>query len=68
MTNCKKCGAEIYFLRTKNDKLIPVDKDSISVADRIAIDNGREVQFIFKEHISHFATCLYSDTFRKGKV
>lgn len=59
MTTCKRCGKSIYFLRTKNDKLIPVDRDSISVVDRIAMDNGREVQFVFKEHISHFSTCPF---------
>ena len=64
MTTCKKCGRSIYFLRTKNDKLIPVDKDSVPVEERIAIDNGREVMFRFGEHITHFKTCPFADSFR----
>ena len=68
MATCKKCGRDIYFLRTKNDRLIPVDKDSISVTDRISMDNGRDVLFIFGVHITHFSTCPFADTFRKEKL
>lgn len=64
MANCKKCGKEIYFLKTKNDKLIPVNRDSISVVDRIAMDNGRDVMFQYGTHISHFATCEFAVEFR----
>ena len=29
MKNCKSCGKEIVFLKTKNGKVIPVNADTI---------------------------------------
>jgi len=66
MTTCKGCGQPIYFMKTVNDKLIPVNPESISLQDRVAIDNNREVIFdTSKGHISHFATCTKADHFKK---
>lgn len=66
-TSCKGCGADIYFMKTKNDKLIPVDMKTIDVIDRVAMDNGRDVLFDSKRgHISHFATCPKAERFRRN--
>ena len=57
-TICKKCNAEIIFLKTKNNKFQPVDfKPEIKETDI----------FDSKIHISHFATCPFADSFRKNK-
>ena len=57
MKNCKSCGKEIVFLKTKNGKIIPVNADTIQ---------GKETVYDHKiGHVSHFATCKDASKFRK---
>lgn len=63
---CKKCNDHIVFLHTTNNKLIPVNYDSLSNNDITEMFfKYRSVNFRFGEHISHFATCPFSSSFRK---
>jgi hypothetical protein len=64
MPECKACGKEIYYCKTKNGKLIPVNAETIKLEDRVAMDNGREVKFIYGTHISHFSDCPSAKKFR----
>lgn len=64
---CESCGAEIYFCTTKKGKLIPVNSESLDVYERVAMDNDREIKFVFNKHISHFATCSNANYYRKKK-
>lgn len=78
---CRRCGAVIRFLRTKNGKQMPVDGFSVHVApsedgglfflpDGSTI-RGRETDTAgpktVKAYRSHFATCPYGDELRKPK-
>lgn len=63
---CKKCNADIVFLKTKNDKAIPVDYDTLTHEDMTNMSSG-DVLFRFGEHISHFVTCPEAKKFRKVK-
>ena len=70
-TNCKSCGADIFFLQNpKSGKFIPFDfgktiikHKGIVYADEngiLKISEGNEAGYI-----SHFATCPDADKFRK---
>lgn len=59
ITYCKSCSAEIVWLVTSLNKMIPVDADSID-------DHGAEV-FDPDQMTSHFATCPDADKWRKKK-
>ena len=63
---CKKCNADIVFLKTKNNKAIPVDYDTLTHEDMTNLSSG-DVLFRFGEHVSHFATCPDANKFRKVK-
>lgn len=63
---CKKCNADFVFLKTKNDKAIPVDYDTLTHEDMTNMSSG-DVLFRFGEHVSHFATCPDAKKFRKVK-
>jgi hypothetical protein len=52
---CKSCGQEIVWLKTKNDKNIPVDADTY---------HGESL-FDTTKHQAHFATCKDADRWRK---
>ena len=54
---CKKCGADIRFIRTKNGKNMPVDDKLVT----IITEQGK----IFKGYVPHFVTCPYANEFRK---
>jgi len=55
--NCRSCGKEIVWLKTKSGKVMPIDKDTIQ---------GKETIYDHtKGHISHFATCPQSNQWRK---
>ncbi len=66
LQQCKKCDADIVFLKTKNNKAIPVDYDSLTHEDMTNLAFG-DVVFRFGEHVSHFATCPDAKKFRKVK-
>jgi hypothetical protein len=61
---CEKCLAEIYFLKTKNGKFIPVDASSLTTRDKEDLDNGMERLFRYGEHIAHFSSCSQPELFR----
>jgi len=68
MTNCKKCGREILFLKTTAGARIPVNADSVSVNQQSGIIAGFDVYFDPKEgHRTHFADCPFADKFRTKK-
>ena len=68
MTNCKKCGREILFLKTTAGARIPVNADSVSVNQQSGIIAGFDVYFDPKEgHRTHFADCPFANKFRKPR-
>ena len=57
MKNCKSCGKEIVFLKTRNGKIIPINADTMQ---------GKETVYDHKiGHVSHFTTCKDASKFRK---
>ena len=80
MAICKGCGAEIFFIRTKLGKLMPVDEKpvpyykgndvKIITEDGNVISgslDGPEDKFEGFGYISHFAACPKADKFRRKK-
>lgn len=45
---CRYCNASITFLRTKNNKFMPVDIDSVDPDD---------IEYDSSKHAAHFANC-----------
>jgi len=65
---CRSCGKEIFFLKTKNEKLIPINADSISEEDKRLLAEGKEVYFDLKKgHVTHFADCPSANRWRRKK-
>ena len=58
-TKCKSCKAEIYFLNTKNNKLIPVNAETVQ--------EGETTFDKTKGHIAHWASCPDALKFRRKK-
>jgi hypothetical protein len=54
---CKYCKAMIYFVRTKNDKLMPVDCEVDGGVEPTDIKDGAG--------ISHFSDCPGADKARR---
>lgn len=67
MNNSKKCecGQMMTFLKTTNDKTIPVNSETLSDADIFELGRGMKVIFDPKRHVSHFINCPLSKKFRK---
>lgn len=64
MPTCKKCRAEIRFIRTPKGKATPID----AKPKLVWVDLGPEDEPRWKMvqgHESHFATCPAADSFRK---
>lgn len=59
MSECRSCGAEIVWMKTKNGRNIPVDPET-------ATKGNKEFEPA-SGHISHFATCPFADDHRAGK-
>lgn len=53
---CRACGRDIVFLRTKKGKLIPVNAETV---------NREDMQFEYGRHVAHFSDCPEADTFRR---
>lgn len=84
MAKCKGCGAEIRFIKLKSGKPIPVNPSPVFIEDKSGdkiivttdgrVSNGRlevvtsQNQFLTRGYISHFATCPFANTFRRGKL
>ncbi|MDO4305734.1 MAG: hypothetical protein Q4C77_02790 [Eubacteriales bacterium] len=77
---CRKCGKQILFVRTVGGKNMPCDTKFVYYAvggkDRIVLPNGQVVAGTILEnsvgadgwgYISHFATCEFSQMFRRKK-
>lgn len=56
---CKKCKAEIRWIKTEKGKWMPVDPKEITL---ISIEGK-----IIKGYMPHWATCPNADYFRKEK-
>jgi hypothetical protein len=61
------CGKMMAWLKTSNNKNIPVDVETLSDSDRHELAHGLKVVFDPKRHTSHFATCPNSEKYRKEK-
>lgn len=57
MSQCRGCGAEIVFVRSKANKQIPCDPKELQV---VTADGA-----VIKGRVSHFATCPKASSFRK---
>ena len=66
LTSCKACAEQVIFLKTKNNKTIPVNFSSVSSVEKELAAIGKEFPFVYGRHISHFATCTDSDKFRSS--
>lgn len=64
MAKCKKCNADIVFLKTNSGKLIPVNFSSLSAKE---ILSNKEITFDHNIHITHFSDCPFAYEFRKKK-
>lgn len=57
-SECKSCGAKIYWLKTQSGKMNPVDNDLSAEVEPPMFDH--------KLHTSHFATCPQADSHRSA--
>ena len=57
-SGCKKCGIYIEWIKTENNKDMPVDPNLITI---ITLE-GKTI----KGYIPHWATCEFADYFRKN--
>ncbi len=55
---CRGCGQEIIWLKTKNGKNIPVDPETVSDPEAEIFDKDTMT--------THFDTCPEAGKFRKG--
>lgn len=63
MSTCRSCGAEIKWIETKAGKMMPVDPTPLEEGEGVlgkVVDDGSGTLYI-----SHFATCLEADSWRK---
>lgn len=75
MSFCKKCGAEIKFIVTKNKKNMPVDiaevvpsktiGQSIIVSESGIVCQAKNADSKEIWHVSHFSSCPFAEDFRK---
>lgn len=57
--NCKSCGKEIVWMKTKKGKNMPVNANTVQ---------GKETVYDHtKGHESHFSTCDEAEKWRKWK-
>lgn len=78
-SSCRKCGANIKFIKTIGGKWLPVNPEPVYYSllgnkDRIVTSDGRIVACTIVENITdcigfipHWATCKYADDFRHDK-
>ena len=71
-----KCGVVFVYLKTKNDKWIPIVWDSIDEEEKKSILMGMQVPYQkftdtappAEKHKTHFIDCPYSKQFRKRVI
>ena len=80
MTKCRKCGQDIEFIKLRSGKWNPVNPYLRSIIkgegkETLITPDGEIIRGEFASmddgangigYTSHFATCRYADTFRKG--
>lgn len=57
MSKCKGCGADIIWIKTKNNKIMPCN----SVKTTVVTEQGETII----GHIPHWATCPKSTEFKE---
>lgn len=81
MSRCKKCGADLIWIKTKTGgKPMPCNAEQVMYwpgrTDKIVTPNGEVISCSLEGnpqeatgvgYVSHFATCPYSGEFRKEK-
>ena len=81
MAKCKKCGADIVFIKTPKGKWMPCNEGLVEYHigntpdfdDVVVNDKGEVIQCTFDfqcrpdgvARIPHWATCPYADDFRR---
>lgn len=76
---CKRCGAPIRYLRTKNGKSAPVDAKPVTLREADVAEGLSQGRRLLDREgsnrlheagetgfVSHFATCPHADAFRKA--
>lgn len=59
-TQCRSCGADVVWFRTKAGNRMPVDESSTWHTDA-------KHQLDLNRHVSHFATCSNASQHRKAR-
>lgn len=59
VSNCKACGAPIVWMKTRNNKNIPVDRHTVRDLEAEVFDPATM--------IAHFASCPKAADFRKKR-
>lgn len=57
-SNCKSCGQQIVWFKTKKGKNIPVNAETVEPGDD---------ELDLPRHIAHFTTCPNADAHRIGR-
>lgn len=67
ISRCSSCDEDIVWMKTANDKLMPVDVDSVVEEDLTWVTHdGRPIPLFDQgEHLPHFATCEHADRHRR---
>ena len=61
VTTCTTCGAEIFFVKTKAGKTVPLN----AKAERRYVEDADGVWHLLKTYVTHFVTCPQADKHRK---
>ena len=67
ITVCKRCRAEIMFLRTRLGRQMPVNVTVVGNGESFRAPNHGEIHYCPGEHQSHFATCVAAAEFRRPR-
>lgn len=59
MSNCRSCGAEIKWIKTKAGKDMPVNAKAMTVV-------SEEGEVITNVRLSHFSSCPQANQWRKN--
>ena len=79
MPKCRKCGAEIHFIKMRSGKFNPVDPYKRTIIqdggkEVLITDAGEIIRGTFASYdegangsgyVSHFSTCPYVESFRR---
>lgn len=62
---CRKCSAEIYWIKNENGKAEPFDRRPTRVLLQTPGEKPRWM--VATGHINHFVTCPNADSFRRKR-